>query len=84
MVAPSTPLDLPLVSYTLLPASLHSPQSTDNLQFIQFGYNHKQEWQPYTERKQGNQSTRYLRWLRELKVFGLFVWLCWLMRKGNG
>lgn len=64
MVGPSQPLDLPLVSYSLLPSHLHTPQTTDNPQFIQFGYNppHQQE-----HSQQAIQSTRYLRWVQPLE-----------------
>lgn len=64
----SKPLELPVVSFSLLAQDQHDPPHVDNSQFVQFGYNDDKEWAGYHECSadaQQGRGGRYMRWIRE-------------------
>ncbi|GAA5992162.1 hypothetical protein JCM5350_002557, partial [Sporobolomyces pararoseus] len=72
MAPPSSkPLDLPQVSYSILPLDQHEPPNlSQQPQFVQFGYNDGREWSGYQECKDSQlqgRGGRYMRWIQPLE-----------------
>lgn len=78
MAPPSSkPLDLPQVSYSILPLDQHEPPNlSQQPQFVQFGYNDGKEWSGYQECKDSQlqgRGGRYMRWIRQSLSLSLFL-----------
>ncbi|GAA6024158.1 hypothetical protein JCM11491_001018 [Sporobolomyces phaffii] len=65
----SKALELPVVSYSVLPPEQHDPPNLDATgpQFIQYGYNDAKVWPGYTECNDPVRGGRYMRWIQPLE-----------------